>query len=60
MNGVRLQTEAGIFSLRHHFQIGSVAYPPSYPLGTGDSFTGGEHVEIYLYSLMHLYGVVRN
>jgi hypothetical protein len=32
----------GIFSLPHHVQTGSGAHPASYPMGTGDSYSGGK------------------
>jgi hypothetical protein len=39
---VRFPVEAGNLSLHHRVQNGSEAYPASYPMGTGDSFTGGK------------------
>jgi len=35
MIGIRIPVEAGNFSLRHHLQTSSGAYPASYPMGTG-------------------------
>jgi hypothetical protein len=39
---VRFPAEAGNFSLHHHVQNGSGAYPASYPMGTRGSFRGGK------------------
>jgi hypothetical protein len=38
---VRLPAETGNFSLHHRVHNGSGAHPASYPMGTGDSFSGG-------------------
>jgi len=35
-------TGAGNFSLHHHVQTGSGAYPASYLIGTRGSFAGGK------------------
>jgi hypothetical protein len=62
---VRFPAEAGNFSFRYLVQTSSGAQPASYPLGIGDSFSGGkseadrsppssaevkECVQLYLYS----------
>jgi hypothetical protein len=39
---VRFPAGAGNFSLHHRVQSGSGAHPASYPMGTGDSFSGGK------------------
>jgi hypothetical protein len=39
---VRLLAGAGNFSLHHHIQNSSGAYPTSYPMGTRGSFLGGK------------------
>jgi hypothetical protein len=39
---VRFPAGAGNFSLHHRVQNGSGAHPPSYPMGTRDSFLGGK------------------
>jgi hypothetical protein len=39
---VRFPAGAWDFSLHHRIQNGSGAHPPSYPLGTSDSFPGGK------------------
>jgi hypothetical protein len=39
---VRFLSEAGNFSLRHLVQTGTGAYPASYSMGTGDSFSRGK------------------
>jgi hypothetical protein len=41
MIGVRFPAGAANYFLRHHVQIGSGAYPASYPMDTGGSFPGG-------------------
>jgi hypothetical protein len=39
----------------------SGVHPASYPVGTGGSFSGGqENVDLYIYSLIRLNGVVIN
>jgi hypothetical protein len=39
---VRFPGGAGNFSLRHRVQIGTGAYPASYPVGTGGPFSEGK------------------
>jgi hypothetical protein len=39
--GVQFPGRSNGFSLLHSVQIGPGAHPASYPMGTGDSFSGG-------------------
>jgi hypothetical protein len=41
---VRFPAGAGNFSLHHRVQNGSGAHPPSYPMDTKGSFSGGKAV----------------
>jgi len=45
---------AGNYSLRHSFQAGSVIYPASYPMDTGDSLAGGKAAGTWIWSLTSL------
>jgi hypothetical protein len=45
------QEQWWFFSLRHRIQTGSVAYPASYPTGTGDSYPGSEAPGSWSWSL---------
>jgi len=40
--GVQFLAGTGNFSLHHHVQTSSGAYPASDPMGTGGSFPGGK------------------
>jgi hypothetical protein len=48
---VRLPAGAGNFSLHHRVQNSSGAHPASYPVGTRDSFPGGEAAEAWNWPL---------